>query len=273
MRYRSAFVVPVLAMGIVSAALPALAQTMKEPEPLTWLLNVTVRPGQFMTLKDMAEKYDKPVLDKLVTDGAIQAWGLACQMIGPPTESCMYYVTANDWAALGKVDKAFNDNRMAMKESERKAVEEAVLATTEPDKEVSSVIRHVVFHVGPGGEAHYLMRHIYKVKPGKGHEVVKLYKEYIAPTYQKLLDQGVILGYGLAVPEVDSGGGWTHASWIVFSDMSQLDAVDHAFEEASKARGEELNGMLGATFTELSVPDAHVDSLAHIILHGGKTNK
>jgi hypothetical protein len=271
MHYRRTFVACVVVLGLLAAALPAAAQATNEP--ISWLINVTVKPGHFIDLKNSTEKYDKPVLDKLVADGVIGSWGFACQVIGPPGESCMYYVTAADWSAMGKVEKAFDENRKAMKESEMKAMMESFLGATEPAKEMSSVVRHLVFHANQGGDAHYLMRHIYKFKPGKGHEAVKLYKAYIEPTYQKLLDAGVITGYGLAVPEMHTGAGWTHTSWIVFSDMSQLDAVDKAFEEADKARSKELNDMLDTTFMHMNVPDAHVDSLAHIILHGGKSSK
>jgi hypothetical protein len=271
MRYRSALAACVAAIGMVTAVLPAAAQAAKEP--LTWVINVTVKPGKFMELKSATEKYDKPVLDKLVADGAISSWGFACQTIGPPSESCMYYVTGADWAAMEKVDKAFEADRKAMKESERKAMMESNLETTDPDKEVSFVVRHVVFNAVPGGDANYLLRHIYKVKPGKGEEVVKLYKAYIAPVYQKLLEQGTILGYGLAVPEMHSGENWTHTSWLVFSDMSKMDAIDKALDDAEKARGKELNEMLDATYMKASVPGGHVDSLSQIVLHGGARSK
>jgi hypothetical protein len=271
MRYRNAVLAWVVTLGLVAAAVPAAAQEMDGP--LTWILSVQVKPGKTGDLKAAAEKYDKPVLDKLVAEGAIGSWGLACQMIGPPAESCFYYVTAANWAAMGTLDQAFAADRKAMKAPERKAMMDAVMSNTEPDKEMSSIVRHVVFHAVPGGDVHYLMRHVYTVKPGKGAEVVKLYKEYIAPTYEKLLSDGVILGYGLAVPEMNSGAGWTDTSWFVFSDMAKLDQVDKAFDEATKARGKELNGMLDATFMKASVPGAHVDSLAEVLIHGGKTGK
>jgi hypothetical protein len=271
MRYRSALVACVVAMGMITAALPAAAQATNEP--ISWLINVTVKPGHFMDLKKAAEKYDKPVFDKLVADGVIGSWGLGCQLVGPPEESCMYFVTAADWSAMAKVEKAFHDQQMGMKESEAKAMEEAYLGATVPEKEISSVVRHVVFHGTPGAKTSYLLRHVYKFKPGKGEELVKLYKAYTMPIYQKLLDAGVITGYGLAVPEMHVGAPWTHASWITFSDMSQLDAVDKAFEEADKARGEGLNDMLEATFMKMNVPDAHWDSLMHVSLYGSQSAK
>ena len=271
MRYRSAFVACVVVMGMLAAALPAAAQATNEP--LSWLINVTVKPGKYMDLKKATEKYDKPVLDKLVADSVIGSWGFACQVVGPPALSCMYFVTAADWSAMDKVDKAFEDQRKGMKEAEVKAMMDSYLAATESEKEVSSVVRHVVFQGTPGAKSNYLLRHVYKFKPGQGQAAVKMFKEYNVSIYQKLLEAGVINGFGLAVPEIHNDASWTHSSWVVFSDMSQMDAIDKAFDEAMKARGEELNEMLRSTMMKMHDMDAHWDSLMHISVYGSKSGK
>jgi hypothetical protein len=157
-----------------------------------------------------------------------------------------------------------------MKEDELKAMMDTFLGATVPDKETSSVVRHVVFNGTPGGSPKYLMRHVYKVNPGKGAAAVKMYKEYNAPTYEKLLAAGVITGYGAAVPDMHVGGDWTHAFWVTFSDMSQIDAMDAAFEAADEARGEALNETLDASWREMHDMDAHWDSLMSISMYGGK---
>ena len=108
---------------------------------------------------------------------------------------------------MGKLEKAFHEDRKAMTEAARKGMLETELSDTEPEKEASSIIRRVIFYVAAGGGVQYLMRHVYRFKPGEGKAAVKLPKQYIAPTFQKLLDGGVILGYGLAEPEMHSGAG------------------------------------------------------------------
>jgi hypothetical protein len=256
---------------MLAAALPAAAQTTSEP--LTWLINVTAKPGKSMDLEQSAEKYDKPVFDKLLADGSITSYGLAHQIVGPAGESYMYWVTAADWTAMGKVEKAFEDNYKAMKPADAKASMDAFLGATQPEKESSGVVRHVVFQGKPGGKPNYLMRHVYKVKSGKGGEAVKMYKEYNAPVYQKLLEAGVITGYGLAVPDMHTGAGWTHTGWVTFSDMSNIDAIDKAFDEADKARGEAQSEMLQNTWRQMHDMDAHWDSLAKITMYGGKAGK
>jgi hypothetical protein len=271
MRFRRAFVACVVAMGMLTAALPAAAQATSEP--ITWLINVTVKPGKYMDLKKAAETYDKPILDKLVADGVIGSYGFGCQMVGPPTQSCLYFITGTDWSAMGKVEKAAEEYYKALKPEEAKAAEDAFLAATEPEKELSSIVRHVVFQGTPGAKVNYMMRHVYKYKPGKASAGAKMFKEYGEPILQKLLQAGVINAYGVAVPEIHTGAAWTHSSWYTFSDLSQMDAIDKAFDEAEKARGEELNELLRSARMGMLDMDAHWDSLMHIIIYGSQAPK
>jgi hypothetical protein len=271
MRHRSALVACAVVFGMLAAALPAAAQATGEP--ISWLINVTVKPGKSMDLEKAAQKYDKPVFDKLLADGAISSYGLAHQLIGPPGDSYMYWVTASDWSAMGKVEKAFEDHYKALKPEEAKASMEAFIGATEPEKESSGVARHIVFQGTPGAKPGYLMRHVYKVKPGKGSEAVKMYKQYDAPVYQKLLEAGVITGYGLAVPDMHTGAGWTHTSWITFTDMSNMDAINKAFDDADKANGEELNQLLQKAWLGMNDTDSHYDSLMKITMYGGQAAK
>lgn len=267
MRHRSALVACVVVIGMLAAALPVAAQEMGEP--ITWVISVTVKPGKFSELEKATEKYDKPVFDSLVANGTILSWGFGRQVIGPPTESGTYWVTATDWTAMGKVDKAFEDNYKTMKPEDAKAAMTAFLGATVPEKESSWVVRHVVFNGTPGVKPNYLARHVYKFKPGKGQTAVKMFKEYNAPVYDKLLAAGVISGYGVAVPEFHDGSGWTHTIWATFSEMSQMDAMDKAFEEAEKARGDSLNETLMSNWIALHDMDAHWDSLMKISMYGG----
>jgi hypothetical protein len=108
------------------------------------------------------------------------------------------------------------------------------------------------------------------VNPGKGGAAVKMYKEYNAPTYEQLLKAGVISGYGVAVPDMHVGGDWTHAFWSMFSDLSQIDAIDTAFEAADEARGDALNETIDTAWREMHDMDAHWDSLMSISMYGGR---
>jgi hypothetical protein len=271
MHHRSALIACVVGIFMLAAALPAAAQATNEP--ISWLLNVTVKPGMNDDLEKSVQTYDKPVLDKLVADGIIGSWGFGCQFVGPPSVSCIYVITAADWSAMGKVEKAFEDYYKAMKPEESKAAMGAYLNATQPDKESSSMVRHVVFKETPGVKSNYMLRSVYKVKPGKGSTAVKMFKEYDAAIYQKLLEAGVINGYGLAVPELYTGAGWTHADWVTFSDLSQMDALDKAFDEARKAGGEAFVEMYRASWLGMVDMDSYWDSLIRFTVGSTKGAK
>jgi len=66
------------------------------------------------------------------------------------------------------------------------------------------------------------------------------------------------------------GGGWTHAFWSLFSDLSQIDAIDAAFEAADEARGDALNETIDTAWREMHDMDAHWDSLMSISMYGGR---
>ena len=267
MRLRSVLVVCV-AIGMLAAAIPVVAQGAGEP--ITWLWHVTAKPGKWMDLEKAAEKYDKPVLDKLVADGVITSWGLAYQLAGPPDQSYMYWVAGNDWAAMGKMWKAFEDNYKAMKEADRKASMDAFLGATVPEKESSSVVRQVVFKGTPGVKPVYLWQMIHKVKPGHGRAATAMFKEYDVPVLDKLLAAGTICAYGASVPEVLTGSGWTHSFWVMFTDMAQLDAITKAYMEDFATRSESVNEAMMANWIAMNDMDARWDSLMQIELYGGK---
>jgi hypothetical protein len=131
-------------------------------------------------------------------------------------------------------------------------------------------VRHVVFKGTPGVKPVYMMRHVFKVKSGKGPAAMKIIKEYEVPVLDKLLAAGVLSGYGVAVPEIHTGTGWTHAVWYMFTDMAQLDAIDKAFEEDDKTRSDSVNESIMSNWVQMHEFDAHFDSLMKVELYGSK---
>lgn len=257
-----------LVLGVLLASLPAVAQ--EKAQPLTWLVNVSVKPGKWMEFEKMAEKFNKPVLEKLLAQGVIASYGLAYQTVGPPKQSYMYWVTAADWAAMAKVEKAFEENRKGMKEAEMKELIGGYLANTDADQESSAVVRHVVFAAAPGSKPRYLVRHAYKVKPEHAGAATKMFTEFNAPVYDSLLAAGTIGGYGMVVQEMHTDPSWTHTGWTTIADLSHLDAIDQAFEKADAARGEVAGAAVHSNWLRMHDSDAHWDSIMRVVMYGGR---
>jgi len=110
---------------------------------------------------------------------------------------------------------------------------------------------------------------LFKVQPGKGDAVMDLFKKYSKPVVDKLLADGTIIDWGVGVPYVHTGSGWTHAFWITAADWAHHAMVDKAFEAAEKTRKEEENKKIEEAFRAAVVADAHRDLVfRNVIAHG-----
>lgn len=255
-------------LALLCAALPAVAQKQDDqPHMLTWVNVFKVHPGKSMEFQKAFEKFDKPVLEKLRAEGTIVSWGLAYAMIGPPG-AWQAWATTTDWASLGKIDAAFAASHRAMSKEDIKELVETFVGSTDPDSQQTIVLRELVSEGSPDATPKFLMLGLYKAKPGKGNLATSMYKAYVAPVYKKLLADGAILGYGFGVQDMHTDASWTHVGWLALSDLSQVDAVDAAFDQAEKDRPEGANSTIRAAFMTWSKPGAHRDALYRIVMYG-----
>jgi len=118
--------------------------------PYTRYNFVKVKPGKGDAYRATWEKYNKPVLDKLVADGTILAFGLGVEDVkttGDFTHFTWYAVkNAGD---LDKVRSTFLADRERRTAEEREAITAAFLGEIDPDASRSEVDHSLIFHV-PG---------------------------------------------------------------------------------------------------------------------------
>ena len=58
------------------------------------------------------------------------------------------------------------------------------------------------------------------MKPGKGADYRRTWEKYNKPVFDKLVADGVVLAYGLAVEDVKTDGDFTHFVWIATANMA-----------------------------------------------------
>jgi hypothetical protein len=107
------------------------------------------KPGKGGAYREAWEKYNKPVLEKLLADGTILAFGLSIEEVkttGDFTHYTWYAVKSMD--AFDKIRSAFNADRDRRSKEERDAISAAFLAATDPDASRAEVDRSLIFHVG-----------------------------------------------------------------------------------------------------------------------------
>ena len=119
--------------------------------PITRYNFVKVKPGKGADYRRTWEKYNKPVFDKLVTDGVVLAFGLAQEAIKTDGEFThfVWMATAN-MAGLDKIAAAFAADRARRTEDERNSITQAFTDATEPDAARSIVTRSRIFRLPTG---------------------------------------------------------------------------------------------------------------------------
>ena len=118
--------------------------------PITRYNFTKVKPGKGADYRRTWEKYNKPVLDKLLADGVVLAYGLATEEIKTDGDFTHFvWIAFPNMAAAEKLGPAFNADRARRSEEERAAIAELFTSVTEPDMARSIVTRSRIFKLAP----------------------------------------------------------------------------------------------------------------------------
>jgi hypothetical protein len=223
----------VLFMTLLLATASA-AQEMEEVKPVSYLGEFQVHPAKAGTFVEMVKKYDKPVLDRLMTEGAVLAWGLDTTVIhrDDGANFLFWFVTA-DYAGM---DTVF---------AELEKMEES------PEGRVYTNYASV------------------KVKPGQGDDYLALYKKYTASVLDPLVADGTIYGYGLDREDFHTEEPQWRFIWIVVPNLAAFDKVDAAFEAAREGLSRAERSIMENQFREKAEPGAHRDYFFRSVLMPG----
>jgi hypothetical protein len=111
---------------------------------------VKVKPGKSEAFRAAWDKYNKPVLDKLVADGVVLAYGLSIEDVKTTGEFTHFvWYAVNSLGDLEKVRNAYRADRDRRSPEEREAISEAFLHTLDPDASRNEVDHNIIFHL-PG---------------------------------------------------------------------------------------------------------------------------
>jgi len=246
--------------------LPTLAAAQEGPMPLTWVGMYKVKPGTGPQFEKLFEKYDKPLCAKLVADGNAISWGLGYELAGPGGFHYAWWVTMPGWAAMGAVEAAFDEFYEGLSEEELATMSAERTAVMEPGTSQTQLLRHTVFQANPDADYKYLRLAAYTFKPGHDGDVMKMYKSFIVPTYDQLLESGVISGYGMMEQAVHSDSSFTHEAWITFADLADIEKYEKAFMEADAEVSEGDGVARELAFMKMVKPDGHYDRLIRVLM-------
>ena len=258
---------------LLCCAAAAQQPAPQQPQPLTFYYDYRVNPGkedEFMTL---VKTVGAPVRDKLMADGVIMAWGIETPILRYPggTTHLIWFSVAN----YDGVEKVLNGMeaqlaKLAVEDAKaadaaRARKEQPPMSTAERQREVFDMTktrdwltRDLVSGYGQPPAAGLLPVTRYnfvKVKPGKGPEYRRAWEKYNKPVFDKLVADGVVLAYGMAVEDVKTDGDFTHFIWIATANMAGGDKVGAAFNADRARRTEEERNLITDTFTGVLEPD------------------
>ncbi|MGH9969628.1 MAG: hypothetical protein ACREBG_17790 [Pyrinomonadaceae bacterium] len=249
-------------------------QAQPQPQPLTFYYDYTVFPGKEEELMSLIKTVGAPVRDKLMADGVILAWGLETPVLRYPggTTHLIWFTVAN-WDGVEKVLNGMEAQLAKLAAEEAKAAEaarakrqapamttaERSRATFDMSKTRDWLTRDLVSGYSsapaPAGLLPFTRYGFVKVKPGKGPDYRRAWEKYNKPVYDKLMTDGVVLAYGLAVEEVKTDGDFTHFSWVATANMAAADKIGPAFTADRARRSEEERTAIADLFLSLIEPD------------------
>lgn len=251
-----------------SALVTAATLAAQQPQPLSVVALFRVKPAKSSEWIAGIKKVYIPVLEKLMADGTVLAYGLDADILhraGEPNMTAWYTVAG--YAGLEKVDKAFEAS--AEKNS---AVLQAMADAGDPDKHQDLLVRSVVSNHRPAakGVLPYTRVSAFKVKPGKGEDFRKGFEKYAKPVYDKLLADGVVNAYSLDMEDQHSDD--PAYRWFVVSmpELAAEDKIRAAFEAEEKKLSEEERKKQQQEFMDMMDLSAHRDYLMRAIVFAAK---
>ena len=261
-----------LFLVLLSCISSAAQQSQPQMQPLTFWYGYTINPGKEDEFLDLVKTVGQPVRDKLMADGVVLAWGVQVSLLRVPGNSThfIWYAVA-DYAGVEKVDSAMRAqiaklNDEASKSGVAKKGQKPTTSVTARLGEVADMskvhdflTRDLVIGLSssaPAGVLPYSRYNFFKVKPGKGADFRKAWEKYNKPIFDKLLADGVILAYGLAVEEIRTDGDFTHFVWYDVKDLASFDKVRAAFVADRDRRSQEEQDALTHLFMSLQDADA-----------------
>jgi hypothetical protein len=267
---------------VLLSCVTAMAQ-QAPMQPLTFWYDYTVNPGKEEQFLDLVKTVGAPVRDKLMGDGVVLAWGVQTPLLRVPgnaTHSIWYAVA--DWSGVEKVQGAMQAQIAKLTDEAAKsgATKKGAIGGQGPTARMMEIAdvskthdyltRDLVFNVThtalPDGFLPFSRYNFVKVKAGKAGDFRKAWEKYNKPVLDKLLTDGVIVAYGLAVEEVRTDGDFTHFGWYDMKDLGQMDKIRAAFIADRERRSQEEQDAITGLFTSLIDGDASRSLVTHSVI-------
>jgi len=254
-------------LALALAGVFAAGAAAQQFQPVDYVADFTVRPGMEEQFMALIKKYDEPLFEKLMAEGAVLAWGVDTPLLhspGAPTHSIWWScaeMSGHDkvFAAFAELVKKNKEEIEAARKARRpvpKTLEQEFLEVFDLANHKDWLFRSIIVGFSqappPAGALPYSWITITKVLPGKSEEYRKLWEEYNKPVYEKLLAAGSINAYGLGVEEARTSGDFTHFTWVSLPNLAARDTVRDAIQADRQARSAADRSIITHSFVNVT---------------------
>ena len=238
--------------------LVAVGAAAQDSGPYSYLAEFQVKPGMGDDFVELVKKYDKPLFDGLVEEGAVLAWGLDTRVIHEEDTAThmLWWVTPN----LGGMDKVFAGfDAVDIPDEDQ----ERFRQTVDLNKHHDHLTRSIAMNINEGEPSGptYTYWWFVKVKRGQGSKWRKLFDKYNKLVLDNLVAEGTVYGYGIDVEWVHTESPGWRAIWVVTTSLGAWDKIGAAFRAAGQGRSEEERSAIGQMFRKTTKGGEHRDSL------------
>jgi hypothetical protein len=215
------------------------------------------------------EKYEKPVLDRMLSEGVIEEYGIdAMSLHHPDGYTHSTWFSSTSMAGLEKVLDAYEEAVEAQSSSADNFENEFAGMVT---KHRDTILRSISRGARPAKlDDGYFFGTMNRVKRGKGSDFNKTWEAYVKPVYEQLLAEGSIVAYGLDTEYIHTEKPGDRMSWYIISNMEADEKVEAAFDAAWEKQSEIDREARQALFWELTEEDSHRDDMTRIIHYSHK---
>ncbi|HUV13161.1 MAG TPA: hypothetical protein VMY18_05930 [Acidobacteriota bacterium] len=215
------------------------------------------------------EKFEKPVLDKALSEGLIEEYGIdAISLHDPDGYTHTTWFSASTMAGLENVLDAFEAAAEARSTSGNNVNNEFAGMVT---KHRDSILRSISHGAKPVKlDDGYFFGTMTRVKRGKGRDYNKTWEAFVKPVYEQLLADGTIVSYGLDTAFIHTEKPGDRMSWYIISNMEADEKVEAAFDASWDKLSETEREARRALFWELTEEGSHRDEMTRIIHYAHK---
>jgi len=238
-------------LSLLLLALPVAAQ---EAPVYTFLTHWNVPRAQWAEFTAFEEESVRPVLERMLADGTIVAWGSTVAVIheqGGTTHEVY-------WAAssIAGIERA--------REELAKIPSSPVLSGA---KHHDHLLQSLI-HRGSTTDTTtgYLYVSIVKVQPGRGQAWRAVWEKYFKPTYDELLANGTILAYEVSIQYVHTQDPRYRYVWYITPSADAEDKVNEAYTAVFEKEAPAIFAALSA----VAIRSEHRDVFRRVLSYAHK---